>query len=52
MRLALTEAGVPYELAMDMDDAWALALTVARAEHQGERFDWDRMQWKERRSGG
>lgn len=43
--LYLVKCGVPYELAMEMDDAERLAHAVIFAEFEGSGFDWQAMRF-------
>ena len=41
--------GVPYDVALDMDDADRLAHLIVFGEYEGNRWNWRRMAWEERR---
>jgi hypothetical protein len=47
--MALVELGVPWDVAMDMNDTWAIALLVASGESKGQTFNWETLRWIERR---
>jgi hypothetical protein len=40
---------VPWNVAWELSDADALGMVIAFGEISGAAFDWDRMQWRERR---
>lgn len=46
--LWLVKNGVPYDIAMTLDDAERLAYAVIFGQFEGSVFDWTRGQWKER----
>jgi hypothetical protein len=44
--MALVAHGVPFDVALAMDDVWASALTIIFGELGGRRFDLARRGWK------
>jgi hypothetical protein len=43
--LYLVKCGVPYEVALALDEAERLAFVVVLGELDGLRFDWRRLRW-------
>ncbi len=43
--MALVKSGVPFEVAMALEDHERRGLIVIFGELDGGRFDWDRMKW-------
>jgi len=48
--LWLVKNGIPYDIAMNLDDVERLAYAVIMGQFDGNSFNWDRGQWKERAS--
>jgi hypothetical protein len=44
--LFLVQCGVPYEVALRLDEVERLAHVVIFGELRGYRFDWRRMAWE------
>ena len=44
----LVKNGVPYDVAMSLDDDWVAAYTIAFGEIDGATFDFNSMSWLER----
>jgi hypothetical protein len=44
--VALVAHGVPFDVALAMDDVWAQALNIIFGEMHGDRFDLARWAWK------
>jgi len=44
--LFLVSFGVPFDVALALEEVWLHALTIAFGEQQGRRFDLARWAWK------
>lgn len=48
MRCDIIANGVPFDLAMVMEEWQVIAYSVAFGELKGGSFDWDRMSWRKK----
>jgi hypothetical protein len=49
MRVAAVGAGLPFDVSFAADDGFVVAWLVAKGENDGGAFNWDRMEWNERK---
>lgn len=45
--LYLVSNGVPWDVAMNADDAWREAMAIIFGELKGAKFDWSAMNFRE-----
>jgi hypothetical protein len=45
--MMLVESGLPFDVALGLEDHERIGLIVMLGEIKGGTFDWDRMNWKD-----
>lgn len=48
-RLYLVKSGVPWDVAMSIDEVEAFAYCIILGEMEGGKYDWDSMKWQEKK---